>query len=199
MTPLGTLLTVFGILIVAGASYEIYNETSSHDRTKHRRERSRYRYDRTRHRRDYSKDKTTNDFFGLFKKSRSRHDKLRPRNNLTKYKTRYNTRYKNRYNTKYNKSGNDFFGLFKKSQKNKSQNKYLKNKKITAKTYDKFIDLINNTNKRKNTGLRSRRNTSYKNSRNTSQMNSSEKRQYYLDKFKNNVNRTKKRRRRIYI
>uniref|UniRef100_A0A6C0BUW0 Uncharacterized protein n=1 Tax=viral metagenome TaxID=1070528 RepID=A0A6C0BUW0_9ZZZZ len=191
MTPLGTLLTVFGILIVAGASYEIYNETSSHHRTKHYRERSRYRRDRTRHRRDYSKDKTTNDFFGLFKKSRRHRDRPRDRSNLTKYRTRYNT--------KYNKSINNFFGLLKKSQKNKSQNKYLKDKKITAKTYNKFVNLINNTNKRKNTGLQSRRNTSYKNSRNTDDMNSLEKRQYYLNKFKYNVHRTKKRRRRIYI
>lgn len=191
MTPLGTLLTVFGILIVAGASYEIFNETSSHHRSKYYRDRTRHRRDRTRHRRDYSKYKTTNDFFGLFKKSRRNRDRSRDRRNLTKYKTRYNT--------KYNKSINNFFGLLKKSQKNKSQNKYLKDKKITAKTYNKFVDLINNTNKIKNTGLRSRRNTSYKNSRNTDDMNSLEKRQYYLNKFKHNVHRTKKRRRRIYI
>jgi len=155
MTPLETLLTVFGILIVGGASYEIYNETKSHHKTKHYRERS-----------------------------------IRNQG-LSKSKSRSRSR-----------SKNDFFGLFKKSRKNKSQKSLLKdlnNKKITAKSYNKLFNLINKPRDTKHTSPDNRKKTSFRKRKNTSSMNSLEKRQYYLDKFKHNVHKTKKRRRRIYI
>lgn len=67
MTPLETLLSVFGILIVGGATYEIYNETNSHHKTKHYREISRHHQGLLKSK---SKSNSKNNFFGLFKKSR---------------------------------------------------------------------------------------------------------------------------------
>jgi hypothetical protein len=154
MTPLETLLSVFGILIVSGASYEIYNETKSHHRTKHYRERSR-------NHRDLSISKSN--------KSRSK---------------------------------NDFFGLFKKSRKNKSQKSLLKdfnNKKVTEKSNNKLFHSLNKTRHTKHTSPDNRKKTSFRKRKNTTSMDSLEKRQYYLNKFKHNVHKTKKRRRRIYI
>ena len=140
MTPLETLLVVFGVLVVGGTSYELYNETNTHYRSKHH-----HRSERLHH------------------KSES-------------------------------KTKKDFFGLFKKSSKNKSKNKSKsKSKKISHHTSRK---LFNNTldNKKTSNKLRSNRHRKH-----TESMTSSEKRQYYLDKFKRNVHKTKKRRRRIYI
>uniref|UniRef100_A0A6C0H8Y6 Uncharacterized protein n=1 Tax=viral metagenome TaxID=1070528 RepID=A0A6C0H8Y6_9ZZZZ len=153
MSPFETLLIVFSVLIIGGTSYELYNETKSHHKTKHYRERSIHNQ-------------------GL-SKSRSR-----------------------------SRSKNDFFGLFKKSRKNKSQKSLLKdlnNKKITAKSYNKLFNLINKPRDTKHTSPDNRKKTSFRKRKNTSSMNSLEKRQYYLDKFKHNVHKTKKRRRRVYI
>ena len=136
MTPFETLLVVFGVLVVGGTSYELYNETSTHYRSKHH-----HRSERLHHK---SESKT--------KKS--------------------------------------FFGLFKKSSKNKSKSK---SKKISQRASRK---LFNNTldNKKTSNKLRSNRHRKH-----TESMTSAEKRQYYLNKFKHNVHKTKKRRRRIYI
>lgn len=84
------------------------------------------------------------------------------------------------------KSNKDFFGLFNSSPKNKS-------KKISGRTSRK---LFNNTLEKKKTSNKLR---SERHRKRTPSMTSSEKRQYYLNKFKHNVHKTKKRRRRIYI
>jgi hypothetical protein len=141
MNALGTLLAVFGILVVGGASYELYNKTKSHHRTKHHRDKHHVLS------RSHSKSKS---------KSRS-------------------------------KSGNDFFGLFKKSRKSK---------KISPRTSRKLFNIFKNTLQDKSV---SKKLKSKHHEKHTPSMTSSEKRQYYLNKFKHNVHKTKKRRRRIYI
>ena len=141
MNALGTLLAVFGILVVGGASYELYNKTKSHHRTKHHRHKHHVSS------RSHSKSK-----------SRSR-----------------------------SKSGNDFFGLFKKSRKSK---------KISPRTSRKLFNIFKNTLQDKSV---SKKLKSKHHIKHTPSMTSSEKRQYYLNKFKHNVHKTKKRRRRIYI
>jgi hypothetical protein len=143
MNALGTLLAVFGILVVGGASYELYNKTKSHHRTKHHRHKHHVSS------RSHSKSKS---------RSRSR-----------------------------SKSGNDFFGLFKKSRKSK---------KISPRTSRKLFNIFENAlqNKSVSKKLKSKHHIKH-----TPSMTSSEKRQYYLNKFKHNVHKTKKRRRRIYI
>jgi hypothetical protein len=75
MNALGTLLAVFGILVVGGASYELYNKTKSHHRTKHHHDKN-YRLSRSRSK-SKSLSSSGDDFFGLFKKSRKhKHKKL---------------------------------------------------------------------------------------------------------------------------
>lgn len=151
MNALGTLLAVFGILVVGGASYELYNKTKSHHRTKHHHDKN-YRLSRSR-----SKSKSLSS------------------------------------------SGDDFFGLFKKSRKHKHKHKKLshrKSEKLSPRTTRRLFDIFKNTLQKKKT---SRKLRSEKRRKRTSSMTSSEKRQYYLDKFKYNVHKTKKRRRRIYI
>ncbi len=143
MNALGTLLAVFGILVVGGASYELYNKTKSHHRTKHHRHKHHVLS------RSHSKSK-----------SRSR---------------------------SHSKSGNDFFGLFKKSRKSK---------KISPRTTRKLFNIFKNTLQDKSV---SKKLKSKHHIKHTPSMTSSEKRQYYLNKFKHNVHKTKKRRRRIYI
>jgi hypothetical protein len=143
MNALGTLLAVFGILVVGGASYELYNKTKSHHRTKHHRHKHHVSS------RSHSKSKS---------RSRSR-----------------------------SKSGNDFFGLFKKSRKSK---------KISPRTSRKLFNIFKNTLQDKSV---SKKLKSKHHIKHTPSMTSSEKRQYYLNKFKHNVHKTKKRRRRIYI
>ena len=145
MNALGTLLAVFGILVVGGASYELYNKTKSHHRTKHHRHKHHVLS------RSHSKSKSKS-------KSRSR-----------------------------SKSGNDFFGLFKKSRKSK---------KISPRTTRKLFNIFKNTLQDKSV---SKKLKSKHHIKHTPSMTSSEKRQYYLNKFKHNVHKTKKRRRRIYI
>jgi hypothetical protein len=145
MNALGTLLAVFGILVVGGASYELYNKTKSHHRTKHHRHKHHVLS------RSHSKSKS---------KSRSR---------------------------SHSKSGNDFFGLFKKSRKSK---------KISPRTTRKLFNIFKNTLQDKSV---SKKLKSKHHIKHTPSMTSSEKRQYYLNKFKHNVHKTKKRRRRIYI
>jgi hypothetical protein len=150
MTPLETLIAVFGILIVGGTTYELYNETKSHHKsTRHHRDKN-YRLSRTR-----SKSRTTSS------------------------------------------SGNDFFGLFKKSRKDKhKKSSHRKSQKISPRTSRKLYNIFKNTLEKKKTSQKLR---SEKRRKHTSSMNSSEKRQYYLNKFKHNVHKTKKRRRRVYI
>ena len=149
MNALGTLLAVFGILVVGGASYELYNKTKSHHRTKHHR-----------HKHHVS--------------SRS-HSKSRSGSR--------------------SKSGNDFFGLFKKSRKSKKISPRT-SRKISPRTSRKLFNIFKNTLEKKQTSKKLR---SEKRRKHTSSMTSSEKRQYYLNKFKHNVHKTKKRRRRVYI
>jgi len=142
MTPLEILLAVFGILIVGGTSYELYNETKSHHRSKQHRHSEKYNHK--------SASKSNKDFFGLFKKSRK--------------------------------------------SKNKSQDK---SKKLSPRTSRKLFNIFKNTSINKKTT--SKKLKSEKRRKHTSSMTSSEKRQYYLNKFKHNVHKTKKRRRRVYI
>ena len=59
-----------------------------------------------------------------------------------------------------------------------------------------LFNIFKNTLEKKTT---SRKIKSEKRRKYTPTMTSSEKRQYYLNKFKHNVHKTKKRRRRIYI
>jgi len=149
MNALGTLLAVFGILVVGGASYELYNKTKSHHRSKHHREKH-YRSSRTR-----TKSKSV--------------------------------------------SSGDFFGLFKKTKKHKDKSKKIsspKSRKISPRTSRKLFNIFKNTLEKKTT---SRKIKSEKRRKYTPTMTSSEKRQYYLNKFKHNVHKTKKRRRKIYI
>jgi len=151
MNALGTLLAVFGILVVGGASYELYKKTKSHHRTKHHRHKHQVSS------RLHSKSKS---------RSRSR-----------------------------SKSGNDFFGLFKKSRKSKKISPRT-SKKISPRTSRKLFNIFENAlqNKSVSKKLKSKHHIKH-----TPSMTSSEKRQYYLNKFKHNVHKTKKRRRRIYI
>lgn len=137
MTPLETLLVVFSVLIVGGTSYELYNETKSHHRSKHHRESEKYHH--------VSKEKSNNGFFGAFNSSRKNKDK---------------------------------------------------SKKISPRTSRKLFNIFKNTLEKKKT---SKKLTSERHKKRTPSMTSSEKRQYYLNKFKHNVHKTKKRRRRIYI
>ena len=148
MTPLEILLAVFGILIVGGTSYELYNETKSH------------------------------------------HD----------HKTK-SYRHSEKYNNdrKDVESNKGFLGLFNTSRKNKNKSKKIsspKSRKISPRTSRKLFNIFNNTMDKKKTSQKLR---SEKRRKHTVSMTSSEKRQYYLNKFKNNVHKTKKRRRRIYI
>jgi hypothetical protein len=147
MNALGTLLAVFGILVVGGASYELYNKTKSHHRTKHHRHKH----------------------HGISKS----HSKSSSR------------------------SGNDFFGLFKKSRKNKNKKlSYQKSRKLSPRTSRKLFNIFKQTINDKSV---SKKLKSVSHKKHTPTMTSSEKRQYYLNKFKHNVHKTKKRRRRIYI
>jgi hypothetical protein len=148
MTPFETLLVVFSVLIIGGTSYELYNETKSH--------------------------------------------------HISKHKTNY--RSSNKYhNKKDEKSNNDFFGLFKKSRKSKGKSNKLSeraSRKLTPQSSKKLFNIFKDT--LENKGI-SRKLRSEKRRKHTSSMTSSERRQYYLNKFKNNVHKTKKRRRRVYI
>jgi hypothetical protein len=97
------------------------------------------------------------------------------------------------------KSKKGFFGLFKTSRKNKGISKKLshkKSEKISPRTSKKLFNIFKDTLDKKRTSKKLR---SEKRRKHTSSMTSSEKRQYYLDKFKHNVHKTKKRRRRVYI
>jgi hypothetical protein len=145
MTPLETLLVVFGVLIVGGTSYELYNETNTHYRSKHHRHSEKYPRK--------SEAKRSNDYLGLFNKSR-------------------------------------------KSQHKSHRLSQRKSEKISPRTSRKLFNIFKNTLEKKQTSKKLR---SEKRRKHTSSMTSSEKRQYYLNKFKHNVHKTKKRRRRIYI
>lgn len=145
MTPLETLLAVFGILIVGGTSYELYNETKSHHITKHHRHSERY------HAKSLSK------------------------------------------------SNKDFFGLFNKSRKSKNKSHKLSartSRKKSPHTSKKMFNIFKDTLEKKKTSKKLR---SEKRRKHTTSMTSTERRQYYLNKFKHNVHKTKKRRRRVYI
>jgi hypothetical protein len=150
MTPLETLLAVFGILIVGGTSYELYNETKSHHRSKQHRHSEKYNHK--------SASKSNKDFFGLFKKSRKSKNKSQDRSKKLSHK---------------------------------------KSEKLSPHTSRKLFNIFKNTSINKKTT--SKKLKSEKRRKHTSSMTSSEKRQYYLNKFKHNVHKTKKRRRRVYI
>lgn len=145
MTPFETLLVVFSVLIIGGTSYELYNETKTHHRSKHHR---------------YSE--------------RSQH------------------------NSKV-KSNKGFFGLFNESRKSKHKSRKISERatrKISPRSSRKLYNIFKGTLDKKKTSKKLR---SEKRRKHTSSMTSSEKRQYYLNKFKHNVHKTKKRRRRVYI
>lgn len=132
--------------------------------------------------------------YELYKETKSQHHKTKSYRNSEKYKN----------NRIENESKNGFFGLFKKSRKskNKSQDKSRKltekkSQQISPRTTRKLFNIFKNTSINKKTTSKKVR--SEKRRKNTSSMTDSEKRQYYLNKFKHNVHKTKKRRRRIYI
>ena len=136
---------LFGVLVVGGTSYELYNETNSHYRSKHRRHSEKYPHK--------SEAKRSNDYLGLFNKSR-------------------------------------------KSQHKSHRLSEKKTQKISPRTSRKLFNVFKDTLEKTKTSKKLR---SHRSRKHSSSMTSSEKRQYYLNKFKHNVHKTKKRRRRIYI
>jgi hypothetical protein len=127
--------------------------------------------------------------YELYNETKSHHHKTKSYRHSEKYNN----------DRKHVESNKGLLGLFNTSRKNKNKSGKLSTKqsrKVSSRKNDKLFNIFKDTVEKKPTSkkLRSRRSKKH-----SSSMTSLEKRQYYLNKFKHNVHKTKKRRRRIYI